>query len=156
MFKKFSLVVVALLFVFAAAIAACTVTPATAQDGTTTPEPTTSATAFTSPALFEVVLADGTHFAVTAELIATLPSASVTVNGDSFKGVLLSDVLAAAGVKDYNELVFTGSSVYTVKPERVSDRFILSLSKDRGTYEMQTPVVPLSNLVKDITTIEVK
>jgi len=155
MFKKFSLVVVVLLFVFAAIIAACTVTPATAQDGTT-PEPTTSATAFTSPALFEVVLADGTHFAVTAELIATLPDATVTVNGDSFKGIKLSDVLAAAGVKDYNELVFTGSSVYTVKPERVSDKFILSLSKDRGTYQMETPVVPLSNLVKDITTIEVK
>lgn len=155
MFKKFSYVLVVLLFVFAATIAACTVTPATAQDVPTS-EPTTSATAFTSPALFEVVLADGTHFAVTAELIATLPDASVTVNGDSFKGVKLSDVLAAAGVKDYNELVFTGSSVFTVKPERVSDRFILSLSKDRGTYEMETPVIPLSNLVKDITTIEVK
>ncbi len=118
MFKKLSLVVVVLLFVFAAVIAACTVMPATAQDAVTPPEPTTSATAFPSPALFEVVLADGTHFAVTADLIATLPAASVTVNGDSFKGVKLSDVLAAAGVKDYNELVFTGSSVYFGKTRK--------------------------------------
>lgn len=109
----------------------------------------------TSPALFEIVLQDGTVFPVTAEVIASLPAASEMIEGKSQDGPRVSDLLKAAGVKDYTQLIFNGTGTYTVTADQVNEHFILDLS-NRGTYKMASPDIPKVDWVKDITRIEVK
>lgn len=114
-----------------------------------------AASSTSSPALFEIVRQDGSRFPVTAEVIASLPAASETIEGKSQDGPRVSDLLKAAGVDSYTQLIFSGTGTYTVTADQVNEHFLLDLS-NRGTYKMASPDIPKVDWVKDITQIEVK
>lgn len=134
---------------FIVALSFCLLTACAKQVGSPTPSSTTS------PALFEIILQDGTSFPVTAEVIASLPAASEVIEGKSQDGPRVSDLLKAAGVDDYAQLIFSGTGTYTVTADQVNEHLILDLS-NRGTYKMASPDIPKVDWVKDIARIEVK
>lgn len=71
---------------------------------------TTTAASSSSSALFQIVKADGTKFAVTLDAVKALPLAQITVDGKVQEGPKLMDVLSLAGVTEFSEVTFTGSS----------------------------------------------
>lgn len=154
--KKLSLLVLILLF----ALTACgTSTPAMtqvpAQQNTTEPA-SVSVEPPAVAAVFQVVKADGSKFDVTLDALKKLPLANITVDGKVQEGPKLMDVLKLAGVTDFTEVTFTGSSApATLTREQVDDNSILDFS-NRGTLKLATTYIPMPDWTKDITTITVK
>lgn len=117
---------------------------------------TTTAASSSSSALFQIVKADGTKFAVTLDAVKALPLAQITVDSKVQEGPKLMDVLSLAGVTEFSEVTFTGSSApSTLMREQVDDNTILDFS-NRGTMKLATAYIPMPNWTKDITEITVK
>lgn len=107
-------------------------------------------------AVFQVVKADGTTFDVTLEALKKLPLASIKVDGKVQEGPKLADVLKLAGVTEYAEVTFEGSSAsVTLTHDQVDNNTILDFS-NRGTLKLATTYIPMPEWTKDITTITVK
>jgi len=66
-----------------------------------------------STALFQIIKPDGTRFDVTLDALKTLPLAQVSAEGRVEEGPYLSDILALAGVTEFQEVTLTGSSTCT-------------------------------------------
>jgi len=109
-----------------------------------------------SPALFQIVKPDGTTFGVTLEALKTLPLAVVTAEGKVEEGPYLSDVLALAGITEFNEVSLTGSSnPATLTFEQVDENTILDFN-NHGTLKLSTTYIPKANWTKDVAEIVVK
>jgi hypothetical protein len=126
---------------------------ATEAPVTETPKPALTAAA---PALFQVIKLDGTKFDVTLDALKKLPLASITVDGKVQEGPKLMDVLALAGVTDFAEVTFTGSSASVkLTRDQVDNNTILDFS-NRGTLKLATTHIPMPDWTKDISEITVK
>lgn len=145
---------------FTFAILLTLILSACATSPTATTAPATEATvtqgSSSASALFQIVKADGTKFDVTLEAIKQLPLARITVDGKVQEGPKLMDVLALAGVTDFTEVTFTGSSApVTLTRAQVDDNTLLDFA-NRGTMKLATTYVPMPDWTKDIAEITVK
>ena len=142
------------LFIFTALLtlllSACSSGTAATSASVVTPASSTSST------LFQIVKTDGAKFDVTLDAVKKLPLAQITVDGKVQEGPKLMDVLALAGVTDFTEVTFTGSSPsVTLTRAQVDDNTILDFA-NRGTMKLATTYIPMPNWTKDITEIKVK
>ena len=160
--KKLSL----LIFILLLSLTACgTSTPvatqAPVQQNTVEPtqvsvEPSAATAPVAVAALFQVVKADGSKFAVTLDALKKLPLANITVDGKVQEGPKLLDILNLAGVTDFAEVTLTGSaSPVTLTREQVDDNTILDFN-NHGTLKLATTYVPMPDWTKDISEIAVK
>lgn len=107
-------------------------------------------------ALFQIVKADGSTFDVTLDAVKTLPLAQVTAEGKVEEGPYLSDVLALAGVTEFEEVTLTGSSSpATLTFEQVDENTILDFN-NHGTMKLASTYIPKDNWTKDVAQITVK
>jgi hypothetical protein len=144
--------ILSILFLLALSLSACApaATEAPARESTQVPQP------IAAKGLFQIVKADGTTFNVTLDTVKALPLAQITVEGKVQEGPKLLDILALAGVTDFTEVTFTGSSApNTLTYEQVVDSAILDFS-NRGTMKLATTYIPKAEWTKDITQITVK
>jgi len=106
-------------------------------------------------ALFQVIRADGSAKAFTVEELKQLPLGQLTVEGKIEEGPRLADVLQAAGVSEYRQLVISGSSSpVTLTREQVGDS-LLDFT-NHGTVKLATTAVPKPQWTKDVSVIQVQ
>ena len=167
--KKISLFALAIFLLSACGAAgapqasAVTEAPAVTEVSIVTEVPTvtespaaTQTPAADSSALFQIVKADGSKFAVTLDAVKGLPLAQLTVEGKVQEGPKLADILALGGVTDFTEVTITGSGApTTLTREQVDDNTILDFS-NRGTMKLATTYFPKASWTKDITEVTVK
>ena len=139
-----------LLFVLSFLMVAC----ASQTDGPKTPQalqPTAVSTA-----LFQIIKPDGTRFDVTLDALKTLPLAQVSAEGRVEEGPYLSDILALAGVTEFQEVTLTGSSnPVTLTFEQVDKNTILDFN-NHGTLKLSSTYIPKGEWTKDVAEITVK
>lgn len=106
-------------------------------------------------ALFRVVKSDGSAVAFTVDDIKALPLAQYMTEGKVEEGPRLLDVLAQAGVGEFNEVIISGpKSSQTLSQAQVDDQAILDLT-NHGTVKLATPAVAKADWVKDVDLIVV-
>ena len=116
----------------------------------------TEAASVSSPALFQIVKADGTTFDVTLDAVKALPLATVQAEGKVEEGPYLKDILALAGVTEFTEVSLTGSSSpATLTFEQVDENTILDFN-NHGTMKLSSTYIPKANWTKDVAQITVK
>jgi len=109
----------------------------------------------TSPdAILQVVAPSGSKGFSLKELQA-LPATTITVDGKPQDGPSVLEVLKTAGVTDFKEITFTGTSTLTLSKEQVTAEVILDFN-NRGLVKFAATSVPQANWPKDISKIEVK
>lgn len=93
---------------------------------------------------------------LTLKDLESLPQVQVDAGGKTQQGPKLLDVLKAAGVTDFSQVVVTGAwkETYALKREQVDDKVLLDIS-NRGTAKLASPSIPKEQWVKDIVKIEV-
>jgi hypothetical protein len=146
--KSFILLLVVLL------ISACGA-PAATQAPFSAPASTPVAADAASSALFNIVKADGTEFAVTLDAVKALPVSQITVDGKVQEGPKLLDILGLAGVTDFSAVTLTGTGTSTLTRAQVDDNTILDFN-NRGNMKLATTYIPKADWAKDITEIKVK
>lgn len=123
---------------------------------TALPAPTEVAAAVPEGALFEVIKQDGSRVPVTIEQLKQLPLAQLMAEGKVEEGPRLSDVLALAGIGEYNSVKISGSSnPATLTREQVEADAILDFT-NHGTVKLSTQAIPKAEWTKDISLIEVQ
>ncbi len=109
-----------------------------------------------SPALFQIIKADGTKFGVTLDALKKLPLAQVTAEGMVEEGPYLLDVLALAGVTQFTEITLSGSSnLVTLTFDQVDENTILDFN-NHGTMKLSSTYIPKAQWTKDVAEIVVK
>jgi hypothetical protein len=110
-------------------------------------------------AVLQVVTSDGKATAFSLDQLAALPLASVTIEGKVEEGPRLLDILRAAGVSGFTQVILRGSrgdnTTNTVTSAQVDSDFVLDFT-NRGTVKVATPSIPKDNWAKDIYLIEVR
>ena len=107
-------------------------------------------------ALFTITRADGSTYAVTLDAVKALPLAQVQAEGKVEEGPYLKDVLALAGVTEFNEVSLSGSSnPATLTFEQVDENTILDFN-NHGTMKLASTYVPKAEWTKDVAEIVVK
>jgi Cu/Ag efflux protein CusF len=154
MMKKNILVISFLLFTLILSACGTSATPIATK--VSEPAQQVEATSVSTKALFQIIKADGTKFAVTLDALKALPLAQLTVEGKIQEGPKLLDVLALAGITDFTEIALTGSSSpATLTRAQVDDNTILDFN-NHGTMKLATTYIPFANWTKDISEITVK
>jgi hypothetical protein len=153
------------LFLAAALLTGCAPQPTAAPTAAPTVLPPTAApaaqsgpTAAAQPAgtLFQVIKPDGSAVPITLDDLKKMPLGQVNLDGKVQEGPKVLDVLAKAGVTDFKEVTFEGSSSpVTLKREQVNDQTIFDYA-NRGTVKLATSAVPFAQLTKDVSRIVVK
>jgi hypothetical protein len=87
--------------------------------------------------------------------LQALPAATITVDGKPQDGPAVLDVLKAAGITDFKEVTFTGTSSITLSREQITAEVILDFN-NRGLVKFAATSVPQANWPKDLSKIEVK
>jgi len=143
--KKNILLVSFLLFTLSLSACGSSATPAA-----------TEAASVSSPALFQIVKADGTTFDVTLDAVKALPLATLQAEGKVEEGPYLKDVLALAGVTEFTEVSLSGSSSpVTLTFEQVDENTILDFN-NHGTMKLSSTYIPKADWTKDVALITVK
>ncbi len=107
-------------------------------------------------ALFQVVKPDGSAVGFSWDMLKQMPLAQVTVEGKVEEGVKLLDVLAEAGVTDFEKVTLTGNNgSMTLTRDQVNDEAILDFT-NHGTVKQSATNVPKADWIKDITEIKVE
>lgn len=107
-------------------------------------------------ALFQVVKPDGGAVGFSWDMLKQMPLAQVTVEGKVEEGVKLLDVLAEAGVTDFEKVTLTGNNgSMTLTRDQVNDEAILDFT-NHGTVKQSATNVPKADWIKDITEIKVE
>ena len=116
----------------------------------------TEAPTDTSTVLFKITRADGSTYNVTLDAVKALPLAQVQAEGKVEEGPYLKDVLALAGVTEFNEVSLSGSSnPVTLTFEQVDENTILDFN-NHGTMKLSSTYIPKAEWTKDVAEIVVK
>jgi hypothetical protein len=106
--------------------------------------------------LFIINRADGSTYDVTLDAVKALPLAQVQAEGKVEEGPYLKDVLALAGVTEFNEVSLSGSSnPVTLTFEQVNENTILDFN-NHGTMKLSSTYIPKPEWTKDVAEIIVK
>jgi hypothetical protein len=109
-----------------------------------------------SGALLQVIKPDGSTVDLKLDDLKKLPLANITVDGKVEEGPKLIDVLKAAGVTDFSQVIVSGSSdTVTLTKAQVDDNTILDFN-NHGTLKFASTYIPKANWTKEVTKIEVK
>ncbi len=141
----------------AAAVTQATQTPASTATGLPAHQATPTSLsgdadlpALQSGALFRVVKPDGSAVMFSAEDVKALPLAQYMTEGKVEEGPKLLDVLAQAGVGEFNEVIISGpKSSQTLTKAQVDDQTVLDLT-NHGTVKLATPAIAKADWVKDV------
>jgi len=110
----------------------------------------------TSNVMFTITRADGSTYDVTLDAVKALPLAQVQAEGKMEEGPYLKDVLALAGVTEFNEVSLSGSSnPVTLTFEQVDENTILDFN-NHGTMKLSSTYIPKPEWTKDVAEIVIK
>jgi hypothetical protein len=108
-----------------------------------------------------VIVRDGKELgAFTLEDLKDIGYVKETIDGDLQEGPRLLDVLAEAGVRDFETLTIAGMGIrddglITLTRDQVSERVLLDVAI-RGTVKVVGPGIEWGDRVRDVTQIEVQ
>ncbi len=124
--------------------------------GLTQASPTTDANTQAPPV--EVTLADGTSVTMVYSTIANLPLQMLSINGKNEQGPTVPDFLAAAGVKDFSQVTFTGleNKTLTFTREQLNDSIILALREHPRAVNLMSPNIPVDQWVLHVFRVQVQ
>jgi hypothetical protein len=109
-------------------------------------------------ALLRVIKANGSAIQFTLAQLQALPSGSITVDGKTEDGALVSALMEAAGVKHFDRIMLTGSkgpvTVNVLTTAQVDNQCILDFT-NQNTVKVATPAIDKADWAKDIFVVEV-
>jgi hypothetical protein len=109
-----------------------------------------------TPITVQVVKTDGTTATLAASDLQKIAPTQVTIGQSDQSGYKLSDVLAAAGVTSFQEVVVSGTSgSATLSQSQVTADVILS-TVDPNSLQLASPTLAADQSVKGVNKIEVK
>ncbi|MGA2112781.1 MAG: hypothetical protein ABSG98_11650 [Anaerolineales bacterium] len=117
--------------------------------------PTSSASA---SGVFEVILPDGTSVPMPLSTLRSLTYQQITLSGNHEAGPSVTDVLSAAGVKDFSQVTVTGAggASRTLTRAQLNDQVILSVNKSKGTAKLAGMSIPEPQWILNVSKVAVK
>jgi hypothetical protein len=103
-----------------------------------------------------VVKADGTTTTLPATELYKLTQTPITVGQSDQTGYKLSDVLAAAGVTSFQQVVVTGTSGSTTLTQSQVTADVILSTVDPNSLQLASPSLTADQAVKGVNKIEVK
>jgi len=107
-------------------------------------------------AIFQVITSEGAVKDYTTDDLKRLALVTIMVEGKPEEGPALQEILAQAGVEEFQQLTLTGIDGHIILTyEQVNPEVILDFT-NRGTMKFASPDIPKEAWVKDIVRIEVE
>lgn len=118
--------------------------------------PTPNASSIAPPV--KVILADGSSLTMEYSTIANLQLQTVLIAGKNELGPTIPDFLAAAGVKDFSQVTFSGlyNRTLTFTRDQLADDIILALREHPHAVNLESPNIPEAQWVLHVFQVEIR